>query len=252
MGELLGFLVVLLMFGIPAGIFFVAAWFVMKRIREMQERAYAPFYETIEKFSVDRGWSQLRVAMYTAEGLFTLRNALPPGLPFDNGYPHIPLYTSTKDNRGMYRYGFILERPLGQSLVRIFALPLYKTQGEIKGVCYAAINIPPTRHWLKLQTDVGPVESMTDHDLESSAFNRKYQLTGSDSKLLTEVFDPVLMEHFSTLRGGTVFVRVKNGFIEVAYRGTVTAGMLDEVQATQQKVQTRFLKAYTAYPEPKA
>ncbi len=137
--------------------------------------------------------------------------------------------------------------------MRLFILPVNKQgDGRFCGVAYVAGEIPSTNHWLKLYREMLPFESGSDHDLESNDFNRKYQLTGSNPKLLTEVFDPLLIERFNNKPATSFLGRIRSTVVEFAEEGVLTPELFDEVVKLFEEMQQRFLKAYPSYPEPKA
>lgn len=206
---------------------------------------YFPLYDMIRHYAIDHGYSLLEAELFNARGLDRLHRYLP------KGWANIPMYTSTEDSRGLYRTAIILRRVRNSREMRMYILPINKRRdGHFYGVAYVASEIPATRHWLKLYPDSGLVESKDDQDLESNVFNRKYQLTGSDPKLLTEVFDPLLIEQFNAKKHSTCIARVRTTVAEFSERGNLTPGLLSEAVLLFEDMEKRFLRAYLAYPEP--
>lgn len=249
MGE---FLAIFIILGIPSVIAVMVYVFIWRGFRESRILAHAPLGDLVRNYAADHGYTVLQADIYTSTGLQRLRRYLPPGLQIMNGQPMIPMYTSTNDNRGRYRSAYILRRVRQGREMRLFVLPKYKRgDGRFHGVAYVAGEIPPTRHWLKLYRETFPFESGLDHDLESNAFNRKYQLTGSSPKLLTEVFDPLLIERFNAKPTTTFLGRIRTTVVEFAEEGVLTSELFDEVVQLFEEMDTRFLKVYRTYPEPK-
>ncbi|MDP2789957.1 MAG: hypothetical protein Q8O51_02405 [bacterium] len=211
---------------------------------QVRDMVYA--YAAIHLYSV------LPAVMSSGFGQDRLFRFLPPGLKKIEGKPLIPFYTLAEEARAAYRTAYILRRIRHGREMRLFVLPLYKhaSRGNI-GVAYVTGMVPSTRHWLKLYREAWPMESRSDHDVESNIFNRKYVLTGSEPKMLTEVFDPLLIERFNTKPDTTFMARVRSGVVEFAERGALSPALFDEGTQLFDALETRFLKAYTSYPEPK-
>lgn len=242
---------IFLMFGIPIAIIAGATWFVFRRIRIQQEKVYAPLDALVQAFARQEGYISQKVPLYRRAGLKQLERALPVGLAKENGRSRIPMYSQSTEHRGMYRSAYILQKVTKPLPHAVYILPMFATADGIQGVCFVAAPMPLTMHWLKLQTDATIHGYLGDHELESNTFNKKYQLAGSDPKLLTEVFDPLLIERYNAYRGGKVFMRIRIGFAEIAIRGLLTDQLLRETVQTLKITREKFLQAMPAHPEPK-
>lgn len=180
-----------------------------------------------------------------------MKKYLRPGMPWSNVQPFVPLLEIDEKTRNQYRPVFILRRAIDGLEIRLFIFPeRMHADGNFHGVAYAVASIPPTNHWFKLYPETLLGESGSDHDLESNAFNAKHTLTGSNPMLLTEVFDPVLMERLNAKGTATYLARVHRGVIEFAEAGALQHTLFTEVLQLFHIFETRFLKAYQSYPEP--
>lgn len=250
MGEIAALLFIL---GVPLSIALLVYAFIWRNFRQSRILAHAPLGDFARQYAANHGYAVLQADMYSSTGLARLRRYLPPGLQKLNGKPLIPLYSSTRDERGHYRSAYILRRIRNGHEMRLFVLPKFKQQdGFFRGVVYVTSEIPPTRHWLKLYREIYPIESWSDHDLESNTFNQKYELTGSNPKLLTEVFDPLLIDKLNAKTTISFLGRVRTTVVEFAEAGILTPELLDTVVELCLETEKRFVKAYPSYPEPKA
>jgi hypothetical protein len=241
-----------MMFVLPVLVIVVIVKVILHAIQHYQDLHFGKLLETVQNFSTHQSYSFQKLPLYTSAGLRGLRAALPRGLPYSYGQPRIPMYTLSQEHRAMYRPVFILDASAVGKFSKMFILPLYADyQKNVKGVCYAVVEIPQTNHWLKVETDPGLMGIAKDHDLESRVFNKKYHLSGSDRKLLTEVFDPQLIDQFSKYKGGSLYVRIRPGFSEVAMQGILNQEFFSETQSILELVTKRFSRVYPSHPEPK-
>lgn len=238
-------------FAVPGLIIYLFVRRVGSGIRKEQEKRYAPLQEWVAEYALKNNFTLLPADTYTTYGLLRLRRFLPPGLPTFKGKPVIPLYYFDDNTRGMYRPAFILRKIRAGREMRLFIIPLYKqSEGTYKGVVYVAGQIPSTGHWLKLYREAWPKDSNDDHNLESNTFNRKYWLTGSNPTLLTEIFDPLLIERLNNKSSYSFLGRIRSQVVEFAESGQLQPILLDEVVQLFEELERRFLKAYQSYPEP--
>ncbi len=236
---------------LPAVALFVHAQRIFFGMRKEQEKRYALLSDSVAKYAANKNYSILQADMFSALGLRRIRRFLPPGLPTYNGKPVIPMYYPDKETASMWRPAYILRQIRKGREVRMFIVPTSRRRdGQFEGVVFVAGEIPATNHWVKLYREDQIFESGTDHDLESNDFNRRYLLTGSDPKLLTEVFDPLLIERLNNKSGRYYLGRIRSGVVEFAEAGVLQPALLDEVMELFAAMEVRFLKAYQSHPEP--
>lgn len=138
--------------------------------------------------------------------------------------------------------------------VSILCLPkltpkYHKTREHIAGFVIIRRTIPPTGHWFALDPET--LFSPGDHQLEFRAFNWKYYLNASDKKMLTEIFDPTVIERLSRLKLGQFSMQLRDNRIVAGCETMLTSKEIEWLLKFTEEMYTRFVKAARTTPEPR-
>ena len=191
--------------------------FFYKKIRNKNIKIYEKKSESlnqeINRFAKNWNLTLEKIPLYTTSGLAYLRKSLPKELP------NIYLYCDHKDEtRTPYRTFWLLQGKVNESQVKVYFLPEYFTEkAKTKGTMLCCFPIATTKHWITIQSE-DLWNLIKDHELESRIFNNKFELRGSEHKMLTEIFDPLLIEKFNVYYAAALKITVLHTSIIAAHR----------------------------------
>ena len=132
------------------------------------------------------------------------------------GYAQLPIiefYTEDNETRTKYRFVWILKGKYGKDELSIYFLPMnFTDEGKVRGIIIVYLPTPLTKHRISIRPE--PIWNL-DHDfeMESIEFNKKFHIWSRENKLLTHVFDPILMQKFNEFKINTFHISLKENGI---------------------------------------
>lgn len=147
-----------------------------------------------------------------------------------------------------YRFFWRLSKKDDSHADRMLVLPFKQSffiatekQGDT-GYLVIYKEVQETKHRIVIKPDMHLHEA-SDHRVESNAFNRKYIFEGTERRMLTEIFDPVLIEQIQKERFLDFFFRLGDKVAVLAVFGPLTITQIIQHYHLMEKIHSRFVKA---------